>query len=80
MGYLFGEKVAGGKWVWGVILAFPAILLILYRIFNVHVESAGVEPYITLLLLPMAACLGMYLRINHYHHKHNLIDEHFFNE
>ncbi len=79
-GYLFGKKVAGGNPLWGIILALPAMLLLIYRIKSVQAAENAVKPFVTMLLLPLFACAGMYLRLRFHPHKHFLIDKHFLND
>lgn len=81
-GYLFGKKVQGGHWWWGIILSLPAILLNLYRIYNAQTvgESLSIGLMLNLFLLPFAACLGIFLRNKYHHHKDSMVDKHFLND
>ena len=77
-GYIFGRKVFRGSPWWGLLLALPALLLVVYRIHTAG-TSIGIEPILTLLLLPLAAGLGIYLRMR-YQQRHALIDDHFLDD
>ena len=68
-GYIFGAKVYHKKWSWGVLLALPAIGVCLYFLSHLKGEAiisgAGINEVISIVVMSLAACLGMFLRIKH---------------
>ncbi len=75
-GYLFGGKVYGHRWTWGLLLALPVILIALFFLIikgqGIH-SAAGTRHIASLLVVPLAACLGIYLRIKR-RHKIDMVD------
>jgi len=64
-GYLFGRKVFDRSWAWGVVLALPAMLLNLYILSQLHFQletGTGFRTALFLVLMPIAACVGINLR------------------
>ncbi len=74
-GYLFGNKVYKRRWTWGLLLALPVILIALYFLIKGQDlrSAAGTRHIASLLVVPSAACLGIYLRIKR-RHKIDLVD------
>ena len=68
-GYIFGAKVYHQQWGWGVLLALPAIGVCLYFLSHLKGEAiisgAGISHVISIVVMSLAACLGMFLRIKH---------------
>lgn len=66
-GYLLGGKVNGRRWGWGLLLAGPAMAFSLYLLSNLSGPALwagkGLHHMVSLVLLPLASCLSIYLRI-----------------
>lgn len=77
-GYLLGGKVNGRRWGWGLLLAGPAMAVSIYILSHLSGPALwagkGLHHMISLVLLPLASCLGMYFRIKR-KHKIEIIDD-----
>ena len=75
--YLFGRKVEGHRWPWGLLLAGPAVALSLYFLITIGNLQApmAVRHALAVVLLPLAACGGIYLRLRSWH-RHTLLEKH----
>ena len=66
-GYLLGSKVAGGRWLWGLLLALPAFALDLKFVSNLSYSNItagiGTGYVVSLVLAPLAACVGIALGV-----------------
>ena len=66
-GYLLSSKVAGGRWLWGLLLALPAIALNSYFVIKLGysqiINGIGTGYAVALVLAPLAACVGIALGI-----------------
>ena len=65
IGYALGGKVEGGRWLWGLLLALPAFALDSYFVarlgYSNIVTGIGTGYAISLVLTPLAACVGIAL-------------------
>ncbi len=62
-GYLLGKNVAGGHWLWGLVLAIPCLILdssfVYKQGYSNIVSGIGTGFLISLFLVPISACLGI---------------------
>jgi len=65
IGYALGGKVAGGRWLWGLVLALPAFALDSFFVaglgYSNIVSGIGTGYAVSLVLIPLAACVGIAL-------------------
>jgi len=62
-GFFLGKKVLGGRWLWGLIIALPSIILNSYFIFNNGFSNIfagiGTSYLLSLLVVPFSSSLGI---------------------
>ena len=62
VGYALGGKVAGGWWSWGLLLALPAVALVVARLsYSNILTSIGTGYVVSLILMPLGVCIGIAL-------------------
>jgi hypothetical protein len=69
IGYALGGKVAGGRWLWGLLLALPAFALDSFFVarlgYSKIITGIGTGYAVSLVLIPLAACVGIALGAKH---------------
>ncbi len=62
-GWSVGGKVASNRWVWGLLLSFPAFALSLFFVMRIGyssiVHGVGTLYAVSLLAIPVASCIGI---------------------
>ena len=65
IGYALGGRVAGGRWLWGLLLALPAFALDSYFVarlgYSQIFTGIGTGYVVSLVVIPFAACVGIAL-------------------
>lgn len=66
IGYTVGRHVNHYDWRWGVVLALPAMLVIIYFFVaatGAATSEAGIGNAVSFLLMPLGAALGIWLKV-----------------
>jgi hypothetical protein len=70
-GYVLGNHLYYGKWRWGIVLALPVMIMILYFFASTNVATAssdiGLKSILDFFIIPTSACIGLWLRNNRKH-------------
>lgn len=65
--YLYGRKVYKARWGYGLVMAFSSMALSIYFISsmdsNFFGSIVGRKHFLNLILIPLASCLGIWLRV-----------------
>jgi len=63
-GYMLGPRVYAHHWIWGIVLCIPSLVLSIFFFQKLGIDTAmnsGIGQIISLSVIPISACLGMYL-------------------
>jgi len=67
-GYVLGDHLYYGNWRWGLLLALPAMLSIIYFFISATMATAtsnvGLSNVLSFIMIPVSSCAGILLKNN----------------